>query len=295
VFGCPDAEVFFLAGGTQTNRTVIASVLKAYEGVISADTGHIACHEAGAVELSGHKVITLPGKNGKISAEAVREYLERFWTDESHEHMVFPGMVYISHPTEYGTLYTKKELTALHALCAKYEIPLFIDGARLGYGLVSSKSDMTPKEFASLCDVFYIGGTKVGALCGEAVVFTHKNAPKHFMTIVKQNGAMLAKSRIVGVQFDALFTDGCYFGIAENAIRTADRLKKIFEEHGYRFFINSPTNQIFVILDNAKLRELRGNVKVSVWEKYDEDHTVVRFATSWATRDEDIDALSELL
>lgn len=294
-FGCPDAEVFFLAGGTQTNRTVIASILKPYEGVISAETGHIACHEAGAVELSGHKVITLSAECGKISADAVREYLERFYGDESHEHMVFPGMVYISHPTEYGTLYTKSELVALHGVCSEYGIPLFVDGARLGYGLVSGASDILPTELAALCDVFYVGGTKVGALCGEAVVFTHKNAPRHFMTIVKQNGAMLAKSRIVGVQFDALFTDGCYFRIAKNAIRTADRLKKIFAERGYRFFIDSPTNQIFVILENEKLRQLRESVKVSVWEKYDDEHTIVRFATSWATRDEDVDALCELL
>ncbi|MBR3998699.1 MAG: aminotransferase class I/II-fold pyridoxal phosphate-dependent enzyme [Clostridia bacterium] len=294
-FGCPDGEVFFLTGGTQTNRTVIASVLKPYEGVIAAETGHIACHEAGAVELSGHKVIAIPQENGKITASAVREYLERFYGDESHEHMVFPGMVYISHPTEYGTLYTKSELSALHEVCREYSIPLFVDGARLGYGLASSASDMTPVEFAANCDIFYIGGTKVGALCGEAVVFTQKNAPKHFMTIVKQNGAMLAKSRIVGVQFDALFTDGCYFRIAENAIRMADRLKKIFAEKGYRFFIDSPTNQLFVILGDEKLRELRKNVTVSVWEKYDADHTVVRFATSWATRDEDVDALAEIL
>jgi len=294
-FGCPEAEVFFLAGGTQTNRTVIASMLKPYEGVISAETGHIACHEAGAVELSGHQVITLRGECGKLSVEAVREYLERFWADETHEHMVFPGMVYISHPTEYGTLYSKSELTALHAVCSEYGIPLYLDGARLGYGLVSAASDITPAELAALCDVFYIGGTKVGTLCGEAVVFTHKNAPKYFLTIVKQNGAMLAKSRIVGVQFDALFTDGCYFRIAENAVRTADRLKRIFQERSYRFFIDSPTNQIFVILENEKLRELRQNVKVSVWEKYDDDHTVVRFATSWATRDEDVVALAELL
>ena len=295
VCSAPDAEVFFISGGTQTNKVVIASLLKTYEGVIAAETGHIACHEAGAIENSGHKVMTLPQKNGKISAEDTEALLERFYADESHEHMVFPGMVYISHPTEYGTLYTKDELAAIHAVCGKYNIPLFIDGARMGYGLVSSASDMTMADIAENCDVFYIGGTKVGALCGEAVVFTHKNAPKHFMTIVKQNGAMLAKSRIIGVQFDALFTDGCYFRIAENAIRMAEKLKKIFAEKGYRFFIDSPTNQLFPILENEKLREIRENVKVCIWEKYDDTHTVVRFATSWATCEEDVDALRELI
>jgi len=234
-------------------------------------------------------------ENGKIRADVLKAYLARFYADGNHEHMVFPGMVYISHPTEYGTLYTKSELSALHEVCREYSIPLFVDGARLGYGLASSASDMTPAEFAANCDIFYIGGTKVGALCGEGVVFTHKNAPKHFMTIVKQNGAMLAKSRIVGVQFDALFTDGCYFRIAANAIRMAEKLKKIFVEKGYRFFIDSPTNQLFVIVENEKLRRIRENVTVSVWEKFDADHTVVRFATSWATRDEDVDALEKLL
>jgi len=180
-------------------------------------------------------------------------------------------------------------------VCRKYEIPLFIDGARLGYGIASPASDMTMADIARNCDVFYIGGTKVGALCGEAVVFTHNNAPKHFMTIVKQNGAMLAKSRVVGVQFDALFTDGCYLELAGNAIRMAEKMKKMFADKGYRFFIDSPTNQLFVILEDAKLAEIRENVKVSVWEKYDGNHTVVRFASSWATCEEDVDALCALL
>lgn len=290
-----DADVYFISGGTQTNKTVIAGMLRSYEGVVAASTGHIAQHEAGAIENSGHKVIALPQKEGKIAAAVLREYLSEFFSDENHEHMVFPGMVYISHPTEYGTLYSKKELAAISDVCRKFEIPLFLDGARLGYGIVSPESDMTLSDIAALCDVFYIGGTKVGALCGEAVVFPKNNAPKHFLTVIKQNGAMLAKSRLLGVQFDALFTDDTYLKISGNAIRTAEKLKNILRDKGCRFFIDSPTNQIFVILDNVKLSELRQNVRLSFWEKYDEEHTVVRFATSWATEDENIDELKKLL
>ena len=291
----PDADIYFLTGGTQTNKTVIAGMLRSYEGVIAAETGHIACHEAGAVELSGHKVLTLPHRDGKLDAQSLQAYLETFYDDESHEHMVFPGMVYISHPTEFGTLYTKAELEALAKVCRAYDLPLFLDGARLGYGVMTPGTDITMADIAALCDVFYIGGTKVGALCGEAVVFPKNNAPKHFLTIVKQNGAMLAKSRIVGVQFDALFTDNVYFDIASNAIAMADKLRKIFDEKNYRFFIDSPTNQIFVVLEDEQLLKLRENVTLSFWIKLDENHTVVRFATSWATREEDVDALAALL
>lgn len=291
----PNADIYFLTGGTQTNKTVIAGLLKSYEGVVAADTGHINCHEAGAIESSGHKVLALPQKNGKLDAETVADYLHTFFTDENREHMVFPGMVYISHPTEYGTLYTKAELEALAQTCRAYEIPLFIDGARLGYGIMTPESDVTMADIAACADVFYIGGTKVGALCGEAVVFPKNNAPKHFLTIIKQNGAMLAKSRLVGVQFDALFTDDVYFRIAENAVTMARKLKKILAEKNYRFFIDSPTNQLFVVLDDEKYGELKKNVALSFWEKTDETHTVVRFATSWATREEDVDALAKLL
>ncbi len=291
----PDADIYFISGGTQTNKTVIAGMLSSYEGVVTASTGHISQHEAGAIENSGHKVLALPQALGKLDAAVLRDYLDGFFSDENHEHMVFPGMVYISHPTEYGTLYSKSELTAISEVCRERRIPLFLDGARLGYGIVSPESDMTLADIAALCDVFYIGGTKVGALCGEAVVFPKNNAPKHFLTIIKQNGAMLAKSRLIGVQFDALFTDDTYLEISRNAIRTADKLKNILRDKGYRFFIDSPTNQIFVILGNQKLDELRRNVRLSFWEKYDADHTVVRFATSWATDDGDVDALKELL
>lgn len=284
-----------MVGGTQTNAIVIDSLLKPYEGVVCADNGHINTHEAGAIEFTGHKVLVLPGECGKLKADVLQDYLATFYADENHEHAVFPGMVYISHPTEYGTLYSKAELEQLAAVCHTYEIPLYLDGARLGYGLMSSETDVTLDDVATLCDVFYIGGTKVGALCGEAVVFTKNNTPKHFMTIVKQRGALLAKGRLLGVQFDALFTNNLYFDISKHAIRMAELLKQGLLEKGYRFFIDSPTNQQFIILENAKMEELKKGVAFSFWEKYDENHTVVRFATSWATKEEDVNALLNLL
>ncbi|MBQ5320841.1 MAG: aminotransferase class I/II-fold pyridoxal phosphate-dependent enzyme [Oscillospiraceae bacterium] len=291
---CPDAEIYFLTGGTQTNKTVIDAVLRKYEGVIAAASGHIALHEAGAIESAGHKVITLPQKDGKLKAEDAETYLRDFYNDDSHDHMVIPGMMYISHPTEYGTLYTKKELEDLSTVSKKYNIPLFLDGARLGYGLMAEGTDVTLPDIAKYCDVFYIGGTKVGALCGEAVVFT-KKAPTQFFTSIKQNGALLAKGRLNGVQFDRLFTDNLYLKISENAIKTAKKLKKAFKEKGYRFFIDSPTNQIFIVLENSKMETLKKNIIFSFWEKFDDNHTVVRFATSWATKEENIDELIKLL
>lgn len=293
--GCPDADVFFLVGGTQTNATIIGSVLNRYEGVLAAQTGHVSCHEAGAIEYTGHKVLTLPAENGKIKAESITDYVETFYGDESHDHMVFPGMVYISFPTEYGTLYSKKELQEIYEVCQKRDLPLFIDGARLGYGLASSENDVTLEELAQLCDVFYIGGTKVGALCGEAVVFTNHHAPKYFMTQIKQHGALLAKGRLLGIQFDTLFTGDLYFKISEHAIRMAEKLKQLFIEKGYRFYLDSPTNQQFIILENEKLQELTEKVDFSIWEKQDKEHTVVRFATSWSTKEADIEYLSTLL
>lgn len=293
--GCPDAEVFFLVGGTQTNATVIGSVLNRYEGVLAAQTGHVSCHEAGAIEYTGHKVLTLPAENGKIKAESITDYVETFYGDESHDHMVFPGMVYISFPTEYGTLYSKKELQEIYEVCKKRDLPLFVDGARLGYGLASSENDVTLEELAQLCDVFYIGGTKVGALCGEAVVFTNRRAPKYFVTQIKQHGALLAKGRLLGIQFDTLFTNDRYFKISEHAIYMAEKLKQLFAEKRYRFYLDSPTNQQFIILENEKLQELSGKVDFSIWEKQDAEHTVVRFATSWSTQEADIEYLSTLL
>lgn len=293
--GCPDAEVWFLTGGTQTNATVIDSVLQKYEGVISAQTGHINAHESGAVEFTGHKVLTLPGHEGRIRAEELETFLKTFWADGSHEHMVFPGMVYLSHPTEYGTLYTKAELEAISAICRNYEIPLYLDGARLGYGLMSYDTDVTLPMIAHLCDIFYIGGTKVGALCGEAVVFTKKNAPRHFLTLIKQHGALLAKGRLTGIQFDTLFTDDLYFQISRHAIEMAELLKKGFAERGYSFFLNSPTNQQFIILENGKLEDLQKKVAFEIWEPFDKEHTVVRFATGWGTTKEEIEELFSFL
>lgn len=292
--GCPNADVYFLVGGTQTNKTVIDALLEKYEGVLSAGTGHISCHEAGAIEASGHKVLPLLQKNGKISAAAVKDYVDTFYGDENHEHMVFPGMVYISHPTEYGTLYAKQELAELSAVCREYDLPLYLDGARLGYGLVCHDADVTLKDVAKYCDVFYIGGTKVGALCGEAVVFT-RNTPKHFMTIVKQHGALLAKGRLLGVQFDTLFTDDLYLKISQNAIGTAEMLRKAFREKGYPFFLDTSGNQIFIVLENSRMEELQKHVAMSFWEKAGDNHTVVRFATSWATTRENVQKLISVL
>lgn len=288
---CPDAEVHFLVGGTQTNATVIDAILSNYQGVIAAETGHIAVHEAGAIEASGHKVLTIPHEYGKISAKCVKEYLERFYADGSYTHMVMPGMVYISHPTEYGTLYTANEIKELYEVCNEYEIPLFVDGARLGYGLAATNTDVTLPFLSKHCDVFYIGGTKVGALFGEAVVCTKKGLFKHFFTVTKQHGAVLAKGRLLGIQFDTLFTDDLYLRISRNAIVLAEKLKKAFLEKGYELYIDSPTNQQFVILERNKMQELSEFVTFSEWEPVDETRMAVRFATSWATREEDIDAL----
>ncbi len=291
--GCPEAEIHFLVGGTQTNAVVIDAMLKGFEGVAAADTGHVAVHEAGAVEYTGHKVLTIPHHSGKIDPGELKEYLEGFYQDANHEHMVFPGMVYLSHPTELGTLYSRKELEEISHICREYEIPLFLDGARLGYGLMSSDTDVTLQDVAQLCDVFYIGGTKVGALCGEAVVFPEK-APRHFLTSVKQHGALLAKGRLLGIQFDTLFTDNLYFDISRHAIERAEELKRVLQEKGCTFAWESPTNQQFVILEDSTVRRLKEHVVFSFWEKADETHTVVRFVTSWATRKEEIEELSRM-
>lgn len=292
--GCPEAEIFFLVGGTQTNQIVLDALLKPYEGVIAAASGHVNVHEAGAIEHGGHKVLTLAHREGKLDAGDVRTYLETFYADGNYEHMVFPGTVYISHPTEYGTLYTKAELAALHEVCAGYHIPLFLDGARLGYGLAAADTDVTLRDVAAL-DVFYIGGTKAGALCGEAVVFPHGGMPPHFLTIVKQHGALLAKGRLLGVQFDALFTDGLYEALGRHAVAAAERIRAALREKGYRLFCENPTNQIFVVLENSRIRELERYVALGFMEKYDDAHTVMRICTSWATRSEDVDALIALL
>lgn len=293
--GAPAADVFFLTGGTQANAVIIGTMLKPYEGVLAAATGHVAVHEAGAIEYTGHKVLTLPHHDGKIDPDEAEAYLQRFYADETHTSMVFPGMIYISHPTEFGTLYTKSELERLAEICRAYKIPLFLDGARLGYGLASHGTDVTLKTVAACCDVFYIGGTKVGALCGEAVVFPKGNGPDYFMTMAKQRGAMLAKGRLLGVQFDALFTDGLYWEIGRHAIEMADRLKEILKGKNCRFYLESPTNQQFLVFEDSALAELRKQIVVSFWEKVDETHTAVRLATSWATTEEDLEQLRHCL
>ena len=292
---CPDAEVFFLVGGTQTNSVVISAMLREYQGVVCAETGHISVHEAGAVEGTSHKVLTLPQVNGKLQAAALENYLQSFYADASHEHMVQPGMVYISHPTEYGTLYSRDELTALYDVCRRRGMPLFIDGARLAYGLMSRSSDLTLPDIARLCDVFYIGGTKCGALCGEAVVFTGSRMPDYFLTTVKRHGALLAKGRLLGIQFDALFTDDLYTRIGRYAIDMAEQLKEIFRRRGCRFLTDSPTNQQFIILPDTAIAKLREQFAFENWERVDADHMAVRFVTSWSTKQSDLDALDEAL
>ncbi len=293
--GCPEADVFLLVGGTQTNATVIDAMLRGYQGVVAVQTGHIAVHEAGAIEFGGHKVLALSGKDGKMQASTLKAFLDDNLRDEARDHMVFPGMVYISFPTEYGTIYSRAELEGLYALCREYGLPLFVDGARLGYGLASPAADVTLEQLARLCDVFYIGGTKVGALCGEAVVFPRGNAPEHFFTTVKQHGALLAKGRLAGVQFDTLFTDGLYLKISHIAIDMAHRLKAIFTRRGIPFHIDSPTNQQFPILTPDQMASLRGKVAFEVWEYLPDGRAVTRFATSWATTQEQLDALEAVI
>ena len=291
---CPGADVYLLVGGTQTNSTVIASLLHDVEGAVAAETGHIAVHEAGAVEYTGHKVLTLPQHQGKMDAGELKAYLENFYADGSFDHRVFPGLVYLSFPTEYGTLYSKAELKAIQSVCREYKLPIFIDGARLGYGLMSPACDVSLADLATLCDVFTIGGTKVGALCGEAVVFTG-GAPKHFFTTVKQHGALLAKGRLLGIQFETLFTDGLYLKIARGAIERAMELKQLFIDKGYELFLDSPTNQQFVLLTEKAAQVLDGQVAYEVWEYLPDGRAVTRFATSWATTPRQIQQLQVLL
>ncbi|MCR5678614.1 MAG: amino acid lyase [Prevotella sp.] len=293
--GYPEADVILLVGGTQTNSTIIDAMLRRTEGVIAVDTGHIAVHEAGAVEFCGHKVLTLPSHQGKMAADDLRHYMEVFCADESHQHMVQPGMVYISFPTEYGTIYSHSELKALNEVCSQYHLPLFIDGARLGYGLASPAADVDLPTLASLCDVFYIGGTKIGALCGEAVVFPKGNAPAGLFTIVKQHGALLAKGRLLGLQFDTLFTNDLYLTISRHAIDKAMAMKQVFARNGIPFHIDSPTNQQFPILTRQQAEALKGDFLFETWEHLADGRIVTRFATSWATPMEHIEILSRKL
>ena len=293
--GAPNAEVHFLVGGTQTNATVIDALLRSYQGVVAADTGHISVHEAGAIEFGGHKVLTLPHRNGKISAEQIASLLRVYEEDVNHDHTVMPGMVYLSQPTEYGTLYSREELSAISALCREKHLPLYVDGARLAYALACPENDVTLKDMAELCDIFYIGGTKCGALLGEAVVIPQPGLIPHFFTIIKQHGALLAKGRLLGLQFDTLFTDGLYQRIGEAALRAAEDIRTALRANGYQLCFASPTNQTFCLVDREQMEKLREYVDFSQWEVYDEMHTIIRFATSWATKDEDVCTLCRIL
>ena len=291
---CPDADIFFLVGGTQANATVIDGMLATYEGVIAAQTAHINVHESGAVEASGHKVITLPSHNGKMTAADLESFLKAFNADPTLEHMVIPGMVYITFPTELGSVYSSAEIEDILSICRRYNLRLFIDGARLGYGLASEECDFDLPWLARHCDAFYIGGTKVGALCGEAVVFPRGNAPRHFMNIVKRHGALLAKSRLAGVQFDALFTDNLYLRIAKHAIEMAMQMRQLFADAGITLR-DSSTNQQFVELSNKQMNQLMEDVLFETWEPIDEEHMLCRFVTSWATTEKDLKALNTAL
>ncbi len=284
-------EVHFLVGGTQTNTTVIASILRPHQGVICAETGHINVHETGAVESTGHKVLALPSKDGKLTAEQIEKYHLRLVNDCNYEHIVQAGMVYISFPTENGTIYSKSELSALYNVCKKHGLPLFIDGARLGYGLAAAENDLTLPEIASLCDVFYIGGTKIGALFGEAVVIVNPELKKDFRCMIKQRGGMLAKGRLLGIQFIALFTDGLYFKLARHAVEAAQKIKTALEAKGIKFLFDSPTNQIFPVFPDEIFEKLSKKFSFAFWEKADERHTAVRICTSWATKNEDVEKL----
>ena len=287
----PKADVHFLVGGTQTNATVIASALRPHQGVVCAATGHINVHETGAVEHTGHKVLALPTSNGKITAAQVSDVLQGHHDDVNFEHMVQPGMVYISFPTEYGTLYSLSELTAISDVCRKWGVPLFVDGARLGYGLMSSRCDVTLPDLARLADVFYIGGTKQGALFGEAVVITADALKKDFRYNIKQNGGMLAKGRLLGIQFETLFTDNLYFEMAAHADRLAERIHEAFAAKGIPFHVDSPTNQQFPILTDAQREVLDRDFVSDFWVRLDDNHCCVRYCTSWATREEAVDLL----
>lgn len=285
-----DVDIHFLVGGTQTNSTVIDALLMHHEGVVAAETAHINVHESGAIESCGHKVLTIPSHEGKVDAAELEAYIKNYYADETYEHSVAPGMLYISYPTEYGTLYTKKELEALHEICKKHDMPLYVDGARLGYGLACDACDIKMSDMPLLCDVFYIGGTKVGLLFGECVV-SSKGLLKHFFPLVKQHGALLAKGRLLGIQFGTLFTDDLYMKISRHAIDMAMKLKRGFVDKGYKMLIDSPTNQQFFVLPNDVMDRLAKTASFEIWGVRGDKETTARFVTSWATRQEDVEEL----
>ena len=292
----PDADVHFLVGGTQTNATVISSILKPYQGVLCAESGHINVHETGAVEHGGHKILALPSPDGKITAKQVGDALDEHFSDANHEHMVMPGMVYISFSTESGTIYSREELTAISEVCRSFDIPLFVDGARLGYGMAASEllegeNALTLKDFAKLADVFYIGGTKQGALFGEAVVITNDALKEDFRYCIKQGGGMLAKGRLLGIQFAALFEDGLYMDAARGAVLKAARIRKALEDKHFEFLVDSPTNQIFPILTNEQVEKMDKYFGFEIWKRLPDGRTAVRFCTSWATPEANVTRL----
>lgn len=319
----PDADIHFLVGGTQANATVIKSILRPYQGVIAAETGHVSVHEAGAIEAGGHKVITLPHKNGRLDADSIERCIQGFWDDANHEHMVMPGLVYISQPTEFGTLYSLEELTKISEACHRHNVPLYVDGARLAYALACPQNDVTLPDLARLCDAFYIGGTKCGALFGEAVVLPKHDFIPHFFTLIKQNGALLAKGRIAGIQFETLFTEvsagsgkvsaegvsaavssgetsseeTCllYEMVGQNAIAAADRIRAALVQKGYEISFECPTNQLFITVDDAQKERLEALLELSFWEKLPDGRTVLRICTSWATDMKDVDQLIDIL
>lgn len=293
--GVEDAQVMFLVGGTQTNATAIDGLLRRHEGVLAADSGHIAVHESGAIEASGHKVLTLPQHDGKVAAEDVASYIHKFYADQTYQHMVAPGMLYISQPTEYGTIYSLKELESLSKVCHDNHIPLYIDGARLGYALTAEGADFTLRDIARLADVFYIGGTKLGTLFGEALVVTNSELLPHLFPLVKQHGALLAKGRLLGLQFEAMFRDGLYERIGRHAVAMALRVREAFRSAGYEVVIESPTNQQFFRLPNEVIDRLRERVSFDYWGPRGQKYSVVRFVTSWATTEECVAELESIL
>ena len=295
VFAVPNADVHFLEGGTQTNATVISSVLRPYQGVLCPDTAHIAVHETGAIEHIGHKALTLKNKDGKISAGQILDAVVGHYSDANHEHVVQPGMVYISFPTELGTIYSKKELTDISAACRECKIPLFIDGARLGYGLMCDKCDIEPEDLGKFADIFYVGGTKQGALFGEALVICNDAYKKDFRYNIKQNGGMMAKGWLLGLQFAALFTDNLYFNLSQHALTQAAKIREAIKEKGLKLFGSSPTNQVFVELSLEQQERLAQFVGYEYWQIIDDTHGAVRLCTSWATTDQAVEILTNAI
>lgn len=290
---CQDesVDVHFLVGGTQANTTVIAHTLRPYQGVLAASSGHINVHETGAIESTGHKVLAIPTDDGKITAGQIEKAMQDHIHEDGPEHMVQPGMVYLSFPTEIGTIYSHSELKAIRSVCDEYHLPLFVDGARLGYGLCSPECDITLPQLTQLADIFYIGGTKVGALFGEAIIIANNALKRDFRYSIKQHGGMLAKGRLLGLQFATLFTDNLYFDIAQHAIDEAMRIKQVLRAKGIDFLIDSPTNQQFPIFSHAQIAKLSEKFMLSLWQHIDEEHTAMRICTSWATKSENTDAL----